>query len=86
MVEQPRPEIKAELVDIGLWDVHPRNLFRVSWKNDPETGLFHGVNFMEIPRELTGVKARIFGLTGKFFYGYGIFAWNIESYDRIISD
>ncbi|MBN2497312.1 MAG: pyridoxal-phosphate dependent enzyme [Deltaproteobacteria bacterium] len=60
-------EIKRELEDIGLWDVHPRNLFRITWKNDPLTGGFHGVNFMEMPRELTGVKARIFGLVGKYF-------------------
>ncbi len=59
--------IKRELAGIGLWDVHPRNLFRITWKNDPETGGFHGVNFMEIPRELSGVRARIFGLVGKFF-------------------
>ena len=60
-------KIARELTDIGLWDVHPRNLFRISWKNDPETGRFHGVNYMEIPRELTGVKPRIFGLIGKYF-------------------
>jgi cysteine synthase len=60
-------KVKEELRDIGLWDVHPRNLFRISWKNDPETGMFHGVNYMEIPRELTGVPARIFGLIGKYF-------------------
>jgi hypothetical protein len=60
-------KIQQELKDIGLWDVHPRNLFRITWKNDPETGLFHGVNYLEIPRELTGVKARIFGLIGKYF-------------------
>ena len=59
--------VKAELADIGLWDVHPRNLFRISWKNDPDSGGFHGVNVMEIPRELTGVKPRIFGLVGKYF-------------------
>ncbi|MBW1872672.1 MAG: pyridoxal-phosphate dependent enzyme, partial [Deltaproteobacteria bacterium] len=45
----------------------PRNLFRISWKNDPETGLFHGVNYMEIPRAISGVPARIFGLIGKYF-------------------
>jgi cysteine synthase len=59
--------IKEDLKGIGLWDVHPRNLFRITWKNDLETGTFHGVNYMEIPRELTGVKARIFALVGKFF-------------------
>jgi len=60
-------KIKAELVDIGLWDLHPRNLFRISWKNDPETGMFHGVNYLEIPRAISGVPARIFGLIGKYF-------------------
>jgi len=59
--------VKAELADIGLWDVHPRNLFRVTWKNDPETGTYHGVNYMELPPELTGVPARIFALVGKWF-------------------
>ena len=60
-------KIVEELSDIGLWDVHPRNLFRITWKNDPVSGGFHGVNYLEIPRELTGVRARIFGLVGKFF-------------------
>lgn len=63
--------IPREVVDalrhIGLWDVHPLNLFRITWKNDPATGGFGGVNFMELPRDLTGVKARIFALVGKFF-------------------
>jgi cysteine synthase len=31
------------------------------------TGLYGKVNFLEIPREITGVKARIIGLTGKYF-------------------
>ncbi|MBW2704111.1 MAG: pyridoxal-phosphate dependent enzyme [Deltaproteobacteria bacterium] len=59
--------ITKELKDIGLWDVHPRNLFRITWKNDPVSGGFHGVNFLEIPQSLTGVRARIFGLVGKYF-------------------
>lgn len=59
--------IQEELKDIGLWDVHPRNLFRITWKNDVDSGGFHGVNYMEIPSELTGVKAKIIALVGKFF-------------------
>ncbi|MDY6985691.1 MAG: pyridoxal-phosphate dependent enzyme [Candidatus Thermoplasmatota archaeon] len=59
--------IKEELKGIGLWDLHPRNLFRITWKNDPETGGFDGANYMELPYELTGVEARIFVLIGKFF-------------------
>jgi cysteine synthase len=61
--------IREELADIGLWDLHPRNLFRISWKNEPveSGGGFGGVNFVELPKELTGVDARIVMLIGKFF-------------------
>ena len=61
--------IKKALTKIGLWDVHPLNLFRISWKNQPvkSGGGFAGVNYLEYPRELTGVKARIITLLGKFF-------------------
>lgn len=62
-------KIKDELKGIGLWDVHPRNLFRVNWHNEPveRGGGFQGVNFLEIPRAITGTKARIVGLVGKWF-------------------
>ena len=62
-------KIKEELKNIGLWDIHPRNLFRITWKNEPKPfgGTYDGVNYMEIPLELTGVKARIFALVGKWF-------------------
>ncbi|MCG2676547.1 pyridoxal-5-phosphate-dependent protein subunit beta, partial [bacterium] len=60
-------QIKSKLKNIGLWDVNPLNLFRINWKNDIETGLFGGVNFLEIPKEITGIKARIIGLVGKYF-------------------
>jgi cysteine synthase A len=61
--------IRRELADIGLWDLHPRNLFRITWKNQPvETGGgFGGVNYLEFPSELTGVPARILMLLGKYF-------------------
>ncbi|MFZ5432881.1 MAG: pyridoxal-phosphate dependent enzyme [Calditrichota bacterium] len=59
--------IKDKLKDIGLWDVNPLNLFRITWKNDIKTGGFGSVNYIEIPREITGVKARIIGLVGKYF-------------------
>lgn len=63
--------VPAELVDrlklVGLWDLHPLNLFRITWKNDASTGAFGTVNHMEIPQELTGVRCRIIGLVGKFF-------------------
>ncbi len=50
-----------------LWDVDPVNLFRITWKNDPKTGLFNDGNWLEFPPELTGVDARIVGLVGKWF-------------------
>ena len=58
---------KKRLEGVGLWDVNPANLFRITWKNDHATGLFGGPNFLEIPREITGVRARIVGLVGKWF-------------------
>ncbi|HDR05142.1 MAG TPA: pyridoxal-phosphate dependent enzyme [Candidatus Marinimicrobia bacterium] len=58
-----------ELQNIGLWDLHPRNLFRVTWKNEPveKGGAFGDVNYLELPESLTGVKARIIALVGKWF-------------------
>jgi cysteine synthase A len=62
-------EIKEDLKDIGLWDINPRNLFRITWKNEPKEagGGFNGVNFVEFPSALTGVEARIIALVGKWF-------------------
>jgi cysteine synthase len=72
--EMRRPEtiprkILRELEDIGLWDLHPKNLFRISWKNEPRPrgGGFNGVNYLVLPGELTGVEARIIALVGKWF-------------------
>lgn len=62
-------EIKNELSNIGLWDVNPRNLFRITWHNQPvERGGYYGdVNFLEFPSSLTGTPARIIALVGKWF-------------------
>ena len=59
--------IKKKLAGVDLWDVNPLNLFRITWKNDVKTGAFGGVNYFEIPHEVTGVKARVIGLIGKYF-------------------
>jgi len=61
--------VREKLKGIGLWDLHPLNLFRITWKNEPRDrgGLFAGVNFLEMPGELTGVQARILLLVGKWF-------------------
>ncbi len=60
---------KEKLKTTGLWDVDPVNLFRITWKNEPKEsgGLFGEPNYIEFPSELTGVKARIFALVGKWF-------------------
>jgi len=61
--------IKEKLTKVGLWDINPLNLFRISWRNEPKEsgGKFDGVNFIEVPSVLSGVKARIIILTGKWF-------------------
>lgn len=67
--EKISDKIKDELKNIGLWDTHPRNLFRITWKNEPKKfgSGFNGVNFIEFPKELTGVNSRIVMLIGKWF-------------------
>jgi cysteine synthase len=62
-------KIKARLTKVGLWDVDPVNLFRITWKNKSvETGGLYGApNFIEIPPALSGVKARIICMVGKWF-------------------
>ncbi|MBT3389773.1 MAG: pyridoxal-phosphate dependent enzyme [Chloroflexi bacterium] len=62
-------KFKEELASIGLWDLHPRNLFRISWHNEAKAsgGGFGGVNYLELPSSLTGVDARIVVLVGKWF-------------------
>ena len=61
--------IKEKLKGIGLWDLSPLNLFRITWKNEREVsgGLYGGPNFIELPSALTGVDARIICMVGKYF-------------------
>jgi len=61
--------IKQELGSVGLWDIAPRNLFRITWKNQPVSsgGGYGGVNYVELPSSLTGTPARIVALVGKWF-------------------
>jgi cysteine synthase A len=72
--QQKHPEsipekIKENLKHIGLWDFNPLNLFRITWKNEAidSGGLFNKPNFIELPKELTGVDARIILMIGKYF-------------------
>lgn len=62
-------KIKKGLKNVGLSDINPLNLFRITWKNEPEEkgGLFNDGNFLEFPSELTKVPSRIIGLIGKYF-------------------
>ncbi len=59
--------IQKQLEKINLHELHPLNLFRIHWRNDPKTGRVGQINYFEVPREITGVKARIIGLVGKYF-------------------
>ncbi|HNS50376.1 MAG TPA: pyridoxal-5-phosphate-dependent protein subunit beta [Anaerolineae bacterium] len=63
------PQIKARLREVGLWDVDPANLFRITWKNDPVArgGGYGSVNYLRLPAALTGVDAQIVALVGKWF-------------------
>ena len=62
-------KIAEKLRGVGLWDLSPLNLFRITWKNERrvEGGLFGRPNYIELPPELTGVPAKIICMVGKFF-------------------
>ena len=61
--------IVSGLKKVGLWDIDPLNLFRITWHNEPVAhgGGFGDVNFVEFPKALTGVDARIVSVIGKWF-------------------
>ena len=62
-------KIKEALHGVGTWDIDPLNLFRITWKNEPtlDGGTYGGVNYIEMPKALTGIDARIFVMIGKWF-------------------
>ncbi len=62
-------KIKDKLKNVGLWDINPLNLFRITWKNEPadKGGLYGNPNYIELPKEITGVDARIVLMIGKWF-------------------
>src|SRR5688572_3972057 len=72
--QQIRPDtipaaVRQRLRSVGLWDVDPANLFRITWHNEPVAagGGFGPVNTLEFPPELTGIPARVIALVGKWF-------------------
>ena len=63
-------KIQQRLKGIGLWQVDPLNLFRITWKNEAKEtgGLFQSIpNYVEIPPALSGVPCRILAMAGKWF-------------------
>ena len=71
MMKNPEtvPEaIKNQLKKTGLWDLHPANLFRITWKNEQTDtgGLFGDPNHFILPPELTGCRANIIMLSGRW--------------------
>ena len=67
--ERVPARVQERLCRVGLWDLDPANLYRITWKNEPlETGgRFDGVNYLVLPPALTGCQARIICLIGKWF-------------------
>ncbi len=61
--------IKEQLKTIGLWDLHSANLFRITWNNEQKDtgGLFNGANHFVLPPELTGCRANIIMMSGRWF-------------------
>jgi len=72
LAQQQRPELipaelRAALAGVDMQALDPLNLFRITWKNEPAGRGFGGVNHVEIPSEISGVRARIVGLAGCHF-------------------
>ncbi|MCL6270970.1 pyridoxal-phosphate dependent enzyme [Sansalvadorimonas sp. 2012CJ34-2] len=68
--EQYVPDsIKAGLKDVDRDELNPLNLYRITWRNEQKRmgGLYGDVNHIVLPPELTGCKATIVALCGKFF-------------------
>ncbi len=60
-------KIQTALEKIDMNEINPLNLFRINWRNDAATGKIGKINYVEIPKEISGIKARIIGLVGKYF-------------------
>lgn len=61
--------IREKLRGIGLWELHPLNLFRITWKNEPvETGgLYGNPNFLVLPEAVTGIPSPVIVMIGNWF-------------------
>ena len=68
--EHTPEKITESLKNVGLWDVNPLNLFRITWKNEAKEsgGQYVSVpNYVEIPSSVSGVPCRIIAMVGKWF-------------------
>ncbi len=61
------PAVVRALSSVDMQALHPLNLFRITWHNEPATGAFGPVNALVLPPALTGVPATIVGLVGSYF-------------------
>ena len=62
------PRVREALAGVGPDDAHPLNLFRVHWHNGSNrVGLVGVPHHLVLPRELTGVEARIVVALGDRF-------------------
>ena len=58
--EKMPAKVVEELKGVGLWDINPRNLFRITWKNEAKMsgGVFQAVpNHIELPSVLTAPRS-----------------------------
>ena len=57
-------DVKSKLGTVGMWEVDPCNLFRISWYNEPveSGGGFEGPNFIDkiLKRSISGVSLNSF--------------------------
>ena len=66
--EHTPEKVTESLKNVGLWDVNPLNLFRITWKNEAKEagGQYVSVpNYVEIPSSVSGVPCRIIAMVGK---------------------
>jgi len=61
-------EIKKALKNIDPNEPHPLNLYRINWYNQPDSREFGDTPYyFELPKEITGVDAKIVVMSGAFF-------------------
>ncbi|MBN1957422.1 MAG: pyridoxal-phosphate dependent enzyme [Desulfuromonadales bacterium] len=67
--EKVPEKIRERLKNTGLWDLDSANLYRITWKNaaTEKGGLYGDVNHFLLPPELTGCRATIIMLAGRWF-------------------